>query len=110
MALKQVKDTEELAVDALRTAIQTWLAPELSGLTQRLTHVEAHLETIDKRMDGLERRIDDAEKRTQETLRLMRSEIEARFDTVRSDIRRLDNIAELRERMASLEAKLAQQN
>ena len=48
------------------------------------------------------------QKQMEEGFRSLRSEFEARIDAVRADIRRLDNIAELRERMASVEAKLAQ--
>jgi hypothetical protein len=45
-----------------------------------------------------------------EQFRSMHNEFEARIDAVRSDIKHLDNIAELRERLASVEAKLAQRN
>lgn len=138
MAVKGIKATEKVAVGAIRTALQTWLAPQLAEISQRLTHVEARLDGIDrrldfidKRMDGIDKRIDGIDKRLdgmdkrldgmdqridlfqthmEETLRSMRNEIEARFDTVRSDVKHLDNIAELRERLASVEAKLAQRD
>jgi hypothetical protein len=124
MAAKGIKETEKVAVGAMRTALQTWLAPQLSEISQRLTHVEARLEVIDRRFDGIDHRLDGIDKRLdgmdgrsdmfqkhmEEILRFMRNEIEARFDAVRSDIKRLDNIAELRERLASVEAKLAQGN
>jgi chromosome segregation ATPase len=117
MAVKGIKETEKVAVGAIRTALQTWLAPQLSDISQRLTHVEARLDGIDHRLDGIDhrldgvdRRLDSFEKHVEETLRSMRNEIEARFDTVRSDIKRLDQITELRERLASVEAKLAQNN
>jgi hypothetical protein len=81
--------------------LQTWLAPQLSEISQRLTHVEARLDTIDrrcggieKRLDGMVGRIDRAEKHMEGTLRSSRNEFEARFDALRSDIKRLDNIAE----------------
>jgi len=122
MAVKGIKETEKVAVGAIRTALQTWLAPQLSDISQRLTHVEARLDGIDrrldgidhrldgidKRLDGMDRRIDAVPKQMEEGFRSLRSEFEARIDAVRADIRRLDNIAELRERMASVEAKLAQ--
>lgn len=117
MAVKGIRETEKVAVGAIRTALQTWLAPQLSEISQRLTHVEARLDGIDhrldgidKRLDGMDRRIDTLQKHLEETLRSMRNEIEARFDAVRSDIKRLDNIAELRERLASVEARLTQRN
>jgi len=110
MAVKGIRETEKVAVGAIRTALQTWLAPQLSEISQRLTHIEARLDGIDHRLDGMDRRIDTLQKHLEETLRSMRNEIEARFDAVRSDIKRLDNIAELRERLASVEARLTQRN
>jgi len=122
MATKAIKDTEKIAVGAIRTALQTWLAPQLSDISQRLTHVEGRLDGIDrrldgvdkhldgvnkrldgidKRLDGLDRRIETVEKRMEEGFRSLRSEFSAHVDAVRTDIRRLDNIADLRERMAS---------
>ncbi len=58
MAVKAIKDTEKVAVGAIRTALQTWLAPQLSNISERLTHVEARLEGIDRRLDGVDRRLD----------------------------------------------------
>ena len=110
MAVKAIKETEKVAVGSIRTALQTWLAPQLSDISQRLTHVEARLDGIDRRFDGIDQRFDGLEKHLEETLRSMRNEMEARFEAVRGDIKRLDNIAELRERLASVEAKLAQHN
>jgi chromosome segregation ATPase len=111
-----------LARSALRS--RPGSRPQLSEISQRLTNVEARLDTmdhrfdridhrldgIDKRLDEMDRWIDTFQKYIEETLRSMRNEIEARFDAVRSDIKRPDNIAELRERLASVEAKLAQSN
>jgi chromosome segregation ATPase len=124
MAVKGIRETEKVAVGAIRTALQTWLAPQLSEISQRLTHVEARLDGIDRRLDGMDKRLDGMDRRfdamdqridifqkhMEETLRSMRNEMEARFDAVRSDIKHLDNIAELRERLASVESKLAQRN
>src|SRR5215469_53853 len=48
MAAKGIKETEKVTVGAIRTALQTWLAPQLTDISQRLTHVEARLAlTID---------------------------------------------------------------
>ena len=117
MAVKGIKETEKVAVGAIRTALQTWLAPQLSEISQRLTHVEARLDGIDKRLDLIDKRLDGMDKRIEiiqqqmgEQFRSMHNEFEARIDAVRIDIKRLDNIAELRERLASVEAKLAQHN
>jgi chromosome segregation ATPase len=138
MAVKGTRETEKVAVGAIRTALQTWLAPQLSEISQRLTHVEARLEVIDrrfegidkrldgmgvrldrmdKRLDSMDKRLDGVDKRIEiiqqqmaEQFCSMHNEFEARIDVVRSDIKHLDNIAELRERLASVEAKLAQHN
>ncbi len=117
MAVKGIKETEKVVVGAISTALQTWLAPQLSEISQRLTHVEARLKAIDQRFDGIDKRLDGMDKRIEiiqqqmaEQFRSMHNEFEARSDAVRSDIKRLDNIAELRERLASVEAKLAQHN
>jgi hypothetical protein len=58
----------------------------------------------------MDRRIETVQTRLEEGFRSLRSEFSAHIDAVRTDIRRLDNIADLRERMATLEAKLPQQN
>jgi hypothetical protein len=149
MAAKGIKETEKVAVGAIRTALQTWLAPQLSDLGARMTHVEARLDGIDRRLeaidqrfagidhrlDGIDKRLDgvdqrlhemdqrmdqrlhemdqrnhDFQKFLEENLRSMRNEIEARFDAVRSDIKRLENITELREPLASVETKLAERS
>src|SRR5262249_19155209 len=124
MAVKGIKETEKVAVGAIRTALQTWLAPQLSEISQRLTHVEARLDGIDKRLGLIEKGLAGLDRRFCGTaqpssflpqqladhFRSMHSELEARIDAVRIDIKRLDNIAELRERLASVEAKLTQHN
>jgi chromosome segregation ATPase len=117
MAAKGIRETEKVAVGAICTALQTWLAPQLTDISQRLTHVEARLDGIDRRLDGIDKRLDGMDKRMdalqkhiEEQFRSMHGEFEARIDAVRSDIKRLDNIAELRERLASVEAKMAQRN
>ena len=93
MAVKGIKETEKVAVGAIRTALQPWLAPQLSDISQRLTHADARLDGMDRHFDGIDQRIDTLQKHMEEILRSMRNEIEARFDAVRSDIKRLDNIA-----------------
>jgi archaellum component FlaC len=152
MAVKGIKDTEKVAVGAIRTAIQTWLAPELSTMNNRLTHVEAHLDAMDRRFDGIDKRLDamdkrfdglekrfDAmdqriegldlrvasldkqveiqgkligslEKRMDENITSFRNEVRSEFATVHSEIRHLQQIADMRERLATVETKLAAQH
>jgi chromosome segregation ATPase len=100
MAVKGIKDTEKVAVGAIRTAIQTWLAPQLSGISERLAHVEGRLEGIEGRLGGMDHRIEGVEK----AMESLRNEMRAEISSVHSEIRRLDNVADLRERLASLEA------
>src|SRR5580693_853906 len=100
MAVKGIKDTEKVAVGAIRTAIQTWLAPQLSGISERLAHVEGRLEGIEGRLGGMDHRIEGVEK----AMESLRNEMRADISSVHSEIRRLDNVADLRERLASLEA------
>ncbi len=124
--MKGTRDTEKIAVGAIRTAIQTWLAPELRSISDRLTHVEARLDGFDQRFNGLETRIERLETRIErvetciednsQSLRVelsahfesLRSELEVRFGAVRADLRCLDTLADFRERLATLEAKFAQ--
>jgi chromosome segregation ATPase len=133
MAVKGIKEAEKVTLGTIRTLMQTWLAPELRILGERLTHVEAHLETIDrrlegvdKRLDGVDRRLDGVDKRfdavdrrfdalekridgVEEKLNSFRTEVRAEFATVHSEIRRLGQVVDFRERLARVEAKLAAQ-
>lgn len=99
MAVRSIKETEKVAVGAIRTALQTWLAPQLSEISQRLTHVEARLDGIDHRLDGIDQRMESLQAQMEQQFRSIHNQFEARLDAVRSDIKRLDNLAELRERL-----------
>jgi predicted nucleic acid-binding Zn-ribbon protein len=112
MAVKGIKEAEKVTLGTIRTLMQTWLAPELRTLGERLTHVEARLETIDRRLEGMDNRFDALEKRidgVEEKLNSFRTEVRAEFATVHREIRRLDQGADFRERLARVEAKLAAQ-
>src|SRR5579864_9172622 len=107
MSVKGIRDTEKVAVGAIRTAIQTWLAPELRSVSDRLTHVEARLLGLEQRVAGLEQRVDEGIKglRSEMGARFdgLRGEFLAHFEAVRAELRRLDTAADFRERLASLE-------
>jgi hypothetical protein len=110
MAVKAIKDSEKVAVGAIRTALQTWLAPQLSDLSALMTHVESRLDGIDRRHDEVDKRLHDMGQRIydfhkflEENLRSMRNEIEARFDAVRSDIKSVENMIQVRARLVLLE-------
>jgi hypothetical protein len=70
------------------------------------------MDKLESRMEKLETRMSDDSKSLRVELNArfetLRSEFEARFDAVRADLRRLDTLADFRERLALLEAKFAQ--
>jgi chromosome segregation ATPase len=123
MDLKRKKGPREREVRAIRTALKTWLGPQLSTINEQLTKVEARLDAIDRSLDRIDKRSEPVsnpfeqgdkrsnglEKRLDESINSLRTEMRAEFSAVHSEIRRLDNIADLRERMASIEAKLGAQ-
>jgi archaellum component FlaC len=126
MPVKGIRDTEKVAVGTTRPAIQTWQAPELKTIGARLTHVDARLDGLEQRaggleqgMEGLDNRMEALERRVEENFKsfrmelsgrfeILRSEVEARLDAVRRNLRRLDTATDFRERLATLEAKFAQ--
>ena len=110
MALKGVRDTEKVAVGAIRTAIQTWLAPQLSGISEPLARVEERLVGVDQKLAGMDERINSFRNEMAgmgERLGSFRNEMHAELATLHREIKRLDLVAELRERLAAVETKLA---
>ena len=65
---------------------------------------------MDRRFDAVDQSIDNLQTSIEERLRSLRNEVKARIDAVRSDIKCLGNIDELRERLSSVEARMAQRN
>jgi chromosome segregation ATPase len=156
--LKGIKDSEKVAVGALRTVLQTWLTLELSGISERLGRIEERLDAHDHRFDGIEWRLDGIERqlvtmgdrltrvesrldRAEERLNMVdkrlaasdewlghleqhftesdvkltiidervvsfRNETHSKFATVHSEIPHLQQVSDLRERLASVETKL----
>ena len=85
MAVKGIKDTEKIAVGAIRTAIQTWLAPELRTIGERLTHVEARLDGLEQRVGGLEKRTERLESRMDQDFKSLRGEFGTHFEALRGE-------------------------
>ncbi len=128
MAAKGIRDTEKVAVGAIRAAIQTWLAPQLSGISERLAHIEGRLEAVETGVVSLRNEMRGEVDSLRNEMRgamaslhgemisvhnemeSLRNEMRAEIGVARSEIRRLDNVADLRERLASVEAKLAARN
>jgi hypothetical protein len=80
----------------------------LDLVSHRLDGMDRRFDGIDHRLDGIDKRMEALQTHMEQQLRSLHNEFEARIDAVRSDIRRLDNLAEFRERLASVETKLAQ--
>jgi len=89
--------------------LETVLGPQLQPVrtVARPNSVDRRYDGLDRRMDALEKRIDGVEQRVEERLNAFRTEVRAEFAAVHSEIRRLDQVADMRERLASAEAKLA---
>jgi len=140
-----MKDTETVAVGALRTMLQTLLTPQLSGISERLARMEEHQASVDhslaamnerlgrveERLDGVDAKLGAMNERLgrveerlgglerdltamREQAKSFRNEMDsfsrqshADFATVQSEIRRIDQVTDLRERLASVEAKLS---
>jgi chromosome segregation ATPase len=104
-------------LETIRETVQDLIAPELKTHGVRLENLERRLDdarhSLEQRSDdlksGLEHRIEDAK----EVLRAEIRTLEARFATLESLIRNLTQQVTfesgLRERMASLEARLPKQ-
>src|SRR5215469_7739822 len=86
MPVKGIKDTEKAAPGAIRTAIQTWLAPESENFGERLTYVQARLRSLQTSFEGFEVRVERLERRVEEDSKSLRGELSTRFETLRSEL------------------------
>ena len=93
-------------LETVRATVQDFLAPEIRTHTIRLDSIEKRL---DDARHSLEQRIDD----TKETLRAEMRALDARMGTlenmIRSLIQQVSVESVLRERVASLEARMPKQ-
>jgi chromosome segregation ATPase len=104
--------------------LQTLLTPQLSGISERLARIEEHqagvghsLAAVNERLGRVEERLGGIERdltAMREQAKSFRNEMDsfsrqshADFATVEGEIRRIDQITDLRERLASVEAKLS---
>ena len=83
--------------DTVRQAFQDIIAPQIEGLKGEITAVRTKVDSLEKRM---EERFGSLEKQVEESFAAVRTEISYTN-------RRLDEALEIRERLASLEAKIA---
>ncbi len=102
-------DTEKTAIEAIRATIQRWLEPEMKALNARLTQIEARLDDLGRQAGWAEKRTERLEEDTGIRLEDRHREFFAHLDAVRAEIRRVETVANFRERLATLEAKFAQQ-
>ena len=81
-----LKDTEKVAAGALRQTLQTWLAPQLSGISERLTRIEGEMtglkagvaalrgemqagfRSVDDRIDAMKERLANTNQRIGEAM------------------------------------------
>jgi flagellar capping protein FliD len=103
----------ENVLETIRATVQDFLAPEIRTHGIRLDNIDRR---IDEMRSSLEHRIDDSK----ETLRAEMRALDARFNTLDSRFNSLENLVRgfmqqvsvetsLRERVASLEARLPKQ-
>ncbi len=80
------------------------------GIDKRLDAVEMRVASLEKQVEGQGKRIESIEKRMEESITSFRNEMRSEFATVHGEIRHLQQITDMRERLASVEAKLATQH
>jgi hypothetical protein len=102
-------NNEKTAIEAIQAAIQRWLEPQLKSLNARMTQIDAWLEDLERRIGWAEKRTERLEANTAIRFENQHREIFAHLDAVRAEIRRVETVANFRERLATLEAKFAQQ-
>ncbi len=108
-----LKDTEKIAVGALRQALQAWLAPQLSGMSERLAHIEGRLDGLEKRMqDGfgaVNARLDDSfaavNARLDDSFAAVNARLDDSFGAVNARLDDLRDSLKIHERLARLEAE-----
>jgi hypothetical protein len=125
MAVKGIKETQNAMDDAPSAEFEKWLGPELSIINEQLSRIEALVDPmgrgfeandnrpkrVERRPDRLDEGTDSFDKRMDDLITSFRNEMRSEFAAVHSEIRHLihQQVANLRERLASVEAKLAAQ-
>jgi hypothetical protein len=101
--------------DTVKQAIQDLIAPDLERIKGQLTGVDARISAFEKGVDtrisalekGVDVRISALEKRVDEGFRAVSDRIDALKERVAETNKRLDEALDIRERLATLEAKFA---
>jgi hypothetical protein len=90
--------------DTVKQAIQDLIAPDLERIKGQLTGVEARIGAFEK---GVDARIGALEKRVDEGFRAVNDRLDTLRERVAETNKRLDEALDIRERLATLEAKFA---
>ena len=90
--------------DTVRQVFQDTIAPQIEGLKGEMTAFRAEQRRLDEKMDMLTTMLT---KRMEDGLAAVRSETNAVRTEISYTNRRLDEVLEIRERLATLEAKVA---
>ena len=90
--------------DTVKQAIQDLIAPDLERIKGQLTGVEARIGAFEK---GVDARIGALEKRVDERFRAVNDRLDTLRERVAETNKRLDEALDIRERLATLEAKFA---
>jgi hypothetical protein len=86
--------------ETVKQAIQDLIAPDLERLKGQLIGVDARISAVDARIAALEKRVDEG-------FRAVNDRIDALKERVAESNKRLDEALDIRERLATLEAKFA---
>lgn len=81
---------------------------KIESVNGRLTQIEARLDELDQRVGRLEDRMERLEGNVSIRFEDQHREFFAHLEAARSEIRRVETIADFRERLLFLEAKFAQ--
>jgi DNA anti-recombination protein RmuC len=111
----------ENVLETIRATVQDFLAPELRTHGVRLDNIERRLDdtrhSLEQRMDdlksSLEHRILDSKETLRAEMRVLEARMDARLDSIenllRNLIQQISIESNLRERVASLEARMPKQ-
>jgi chromosome segregation ATPase len=97
--------------DTVKQAIQDLITLDLERIKGQLTGVDARISALDKRMDSLEKRVDEGLGALRQEMQAGFRSVDDRIDTLKERVtetnKRLDEALDIRERLATLEAKFA---
>jgi division protein CdvB (Snf7/Vps24/ESCRT-III family) len=96
----------ENVLETIRATVQDFLAPEIKTHGVRLDNIERR---IDEMRSSLEHRIDDSKETLRAEMRALDARLVSLENLIRSFMQQVSMEASLRERVASLEARMPRQ-